>query len=414
MLNPVIFTRLFNLFLIIKISLKFLLAIKNINFIKKHLSFIPYGFENFFTLEEHQKAGNYTMTKLKFSLVSLSLDLVITILLFHYGALRLINDWILTYQYSTVVTGLLLFFVLGAISFILELPFDLYNTFVIEERFGFNKTTPKIFITDLFKKLFLSIIIGLPLLYLLLTIMDNLPNSWWFWGWALLTIFQLLLMWIYPVLIAPLFNKFQSLTEGDLKTTIDALLSRTNLYFKDIQVMDASKRSAHGNAYFTGFLKNKRIVFFDTLIKSLTNQEIEAVLAHELGHFKHKHILKSMIITIFFSLLGFFIMWKLSTMNEFFVGHYNQIPSNAMALLIFSNISSIYLFPLTPVFTYFSRKNEFEADRFAKTYSNSHELINALLKLYKENSSTLTPDPLYSLFYYSHPPASERILALRK
>ncbi len=267
----------------------------------------------------------------------------------------------------------------------------------------------KTFITDLIKGLVLGGIIGLPIIYALMKFVTLMPQNWWIVGWAFLMLVQIILLFAYPRFIAPLFNKFSPMEEGETKEKVLELLKRTGFSSNGLFVMDASRRSSHGNAYFTGFGKNKRIVFFDTLLKSLNPVEVEAVLAHELGHFKKKHVLKMIIKSFIFSLVGFFILGQLINSQVFFNGHGIQEPTIAKAFLLFSMVASLYTYFLTPISSYFSRKHEFEADTFASENANAEDLISALIKLYKENSSTLTPDPLYSSFYHSHPPALTRV-----
>ena len=298
------------------------------------------------------------------------------------------------------------------LSSALELPFSLYSTFVIEERFGFNRTTAKTFVIDLFKGLLLVLALGAPLLWVVLWLMEKSGDLWWIYTWVVWTGFGLLIAWAYPSWIAPLFNKFTALEDGETLTRINNLLQRCGFSSKGVFVIDGSRRSSHGNAYFAGFGKNKRIVFFDTLLKSLNNDELEAVLAHELGHFKHKHIIKSMAISMVTSLAGLALLAWLMQQGWFYTSLGVSQTSNYMALLLFSITLPVFTFLLHPVMSLLSRKNEFEADRFAAQQSRAEYLIQALVTMYKENASTVTPDPLYSAFYDSHPPAPVRIAHL--
>jgi STE24 endopeptidase len=300
------------------------------------------------------------------------------------------------------------------INGLLSLPQSLYFTFVIEEKYGFNKTTAKTFVMDLLKGTMLVVLLGGPIVYAILIIMEKLGFWWWLYAFFFLAITQLLLVFIYPTFIAPLFNKFQELPEGLLRTKIMELLTRIGFQSSGIFVMDASKRSGHGNAYFTGFGKNKRIVFYDTLINSLEVEEVESVLAHELGHMKKKHILKAIIKGLVFSLIGFMILGFLKNVPGFFIGHGVLTITNASALILFTMVSGVYTFLITPINSWLSRKNEYEADEFAAIHASSKKLISALVKMYKDNASTLTPDPTYSKFYFSHPPAIERVAFLEK
>ena len=292
---------------------------------------------------------------------------------------------------------------------ILSLPQTLYTTFVIEEKYGFNKTTWKTFVSDMVKGLILSVVLGAPIIYSILWIMERLGSAWWVYAFVFLTVVQLLIVFIYPTFIAPVFNKFSLLEDGEVKTKIVDLLTRCGFKSSGLFVMDASKRSGHGNAYFTGFGKNKRIVFFDTLLSSLDAEEVEAVLAHELGHMKKKHVLKGMIKGIFFSFIAFAILGYLRNNTAFFNGHGVQTITDYMALTLFSMVAGVYTFLLTPISSYTSRKHEYEADQFASENAKASKLISALIKMYKDNASSLTPDPLFSKFYFSHPPALERV-----
>jgi STE24 endopeptidase len=295
---------------------------------------------------------------------------------------------------------------------VLELPTSIYQTFVIEEKFGFNRNTPKQFIKDQFTQLLLMMIIGLPILALIIWIMDSVGPLWWLWAWAILISFSLLMSWLFPTVIAPLFNKFTPLEEGSLKQRIHGLLERCGFKSKGIFIMDGSKRSGHGNAYFTGIGNNKRIVFFDTLVESLDDEELEAVLAHELGHFKCKHVLKMLGATTVMTLISFAVLGWLIGEQWFYTGLGVTEPSSAAALMLFMLVSPVFTFFTQPISAFFQRKFEFEADDFAANNAKASMLISGLVKLYKENANTLTPDPLYSAFHYSHPPAAIRIAHL--
>jgi STE24 endopeptidase len=301
-----------------------------------------------------------------------------------------------------------------ALMSILELPLGFYQTFVIEEKFGFNKTTVKQFVIDQFMQLGLGAVIGLPLLALILWVMASVGEYWWLWAWAIVMGFSLLMSWIYPTVIAPLFNKFTPLEDGGLKQRIQGLLERCGFTSQGIFIMDGSKRSGHGNAYFTGFGKNKRIVFFDNLVNSLDEEELEAVLAHELGHFKCKHVIKMLCASAVISLVSLAVLGWLINQNWFYTGLGVSLEqkSNAVALLLFMLVSSSFTFFMQPISAYFQRQFEFEADDFAALNANAKKMITGLVKLYEENASTLTPDPLYAAFHYSHPPASIRIAHL--
>jgi STE24 endopeptidase len=300
------------------------------------------------------------------------------------------------------------------ISSIIDIPSSIYRTFILEERFGFNKTTPKTFITDMVKNIMLMLIIGVPMLALVLWLMANAGEFWWLYVWATWFTFSLFMMWFYPAFIAPLFNKFRSLDDTDLKQRIVNLLERNGFASQGIFVMDGSARSTHGNAYFTGMGSNKRIVFFDTLIDDLNHDEIEAVLAHELGHFKCNHIKKRIAVMSMVFLVGLWILGWIINKEWFYSGLGVDIPSTYMALTLFMMVIPVFTFILQPVFSYYSRRHEFEADDFAAAQAKSSDLIHALVKLYRENANTLTPDPLYSAFHDSHPPAPIRIAHLER
>ena len=318
-----------------------------------------------------------------------------------------------------MVQQLVLLAAFAAISGLLDLPFSLYQTFVLEARFGFNKNTPAIWLGDLLKSTLLAAIIGLPIAWIILWFMGATGSLWWLWAWGIWTGFQLLLMWIFPTYIAPLFNKFEPLADESLKARVTSLMQRCGFAAKGLFVMDGSRRSAHANAYFTGFGASKRVVFYDTLLKQLSPEEVEAVLAHELGHFKHKHITKRMIGMFALSLVGFAVLGWLSQQVWFYTG-LGVLPSaalafgqpsydDALALLLFILALPVFTFWIAPLMAHFSRRDEFEADAYAMQQASGAALASALLKLYEDNASTLTPDPVYARYYYSHPPAVERL-----
>ncbi|MCB9091177.1 MAG: M48 family metallopeptidase [Halobacteriovoraceae bacterium] len=404
-----LFTILFFTLLTIKTLLELYLSKRNENYVKNHMGEVPSAFANKISLQEHQKAAYYTIAKSRFSQATLLISVLTFIIWLPLGVLDKLDIWLHTFIADEILRGLALFGLFGVINLVIALPEKIYSTFVLEEKFGFNKMTPKLFVTDMVKQLILAVAIGGPFLYVLLLIINRLGDYWWLYAWGFLVSFQLLMVLIYPSFIAPLFNKFTKLENETLKEKIEKLLKNIGFAHSGIYVMDASRRSGHGNAYFTGFGKTKRIVFFDTLLKSLNDNEIEAVLAHELGHFKHKHITKMLVISVFFALISFWVLGFCYKTEAFYHGHFVTYTSSYMALLLFSLVSPLYTFFLTPVMSIFSRKNEYEADSFAAKYSNASDLVSALVNLYKENASTLTPDPLFSKVYHSHPPAYERI-----
>ncbi|MFZ9001487.1 MAG: M48 family metallopeptidase [Bacteriovoracaceae bacterium] len=402
-------TILFLTFFFIKEVIEFYLEWRNKKHIKTNRASVPSKFKEKITLEDHQKAADYSITKINvssaFNLISIALFLFWTI----GGGINLLDNHIVSWELGPITTGICFFLAFGFISMIISLPQSLYSTFVVEEKYGFNKTTMKTFIMDRLKGLIIGLIIGVPLLALILWITQTYPKNWWILAFIVITAFQFLMLWAYPVLIAPLFNKFSPMEEGDVKQKVLALLERTGFKSNGLFVMNASMRSAHGNAYFTGFGKNKRIVFFDTLINTLEPDEVEAVLAHELGHYKKKHVLKMLTRSVVMGLIGFWILGQLFNEPLFYQGHGVEKVSAHAGLLLFSLVSGVYTFFLTPIMSFISRKYEFEADEFAAQNSQGAKLISALIKMYKDNASTLTPDPVYSGYHHSHPPALVRV-----
>ena len=406
------YTKLFLVALFVKSLIESLLDKRNMDHIIKNRNAVPAKFQDQITLADHQKAADYSVEKIKVTQIFHFIDLVVFLLLTLAGGLELINHLAMQVNASPIMTGLIFFAIFGLIQMVLSLPQTLYTTFVIEEKYGFNKTTWKTFVSDMAKGLVLSVVLGAPIIYSILWIMERLGSAWWVYAFVFLTAVQLLIVFIYPTFIAPIFNKFSPLEDGEVKNKIVDLLTRCGFKSSGLFVMDASKRSGHGNAYFTGFGKNKRIVFFDTLLSSLDAEEVEAVLAHELGHMKRKHVLKGMIKGIFFSFVGFAILGYLRNNTAFFNGHGVQTITDYMALTLFSMVAGVYTFLLTPISSYTSRKHEYEADQFASENAKASKLISALVKMYKDNASSLTPDPLFSKFYFSHPPALERVTYL--
>lgn len=396
--------------------LQLYLSARQTIFVRKHRASVPENFINSISLEEHQKAADYTLAKQNVARYEMIYEGFWLILFTLGGGLNILALLSKVITQSTLWQGVILIIGFMLINTLLALPFDLYRTFKLESRFGFNKTTMGIFVMDLIKGCVLTLVLGIPLIGVALYIMGAMGFSWWLYVWFVWLGFSLLMMWAFPTFIAPLFNKFQPIENEELKNTIEGLLKRTGFRSNGIFVMDGSKRSGHGNAYFTGLGNNKRIVFFDTLLKDLTSQEVEAVLAHELGHFKHKHVFKGIVFTFILSLIVLFLLGQVMQYPAFYeglgVGLENS--SDAMALLLFFSVLPIFIFPFSPLSSIFSRKNEYEADQFAKDFSSGDNLIQALTKLYKNNAATLTPDPLYSRFYDSHPNAEDRISALKQ
>lgn len=403
---------LFTLFLILatlQLIVKIALNMVNQNYIQKRQDKVPEEFSDKIDLESHRKAAQYTIAKMKFSSASTFWNYLLLMFWIAFGGLNAVDQWTRGFGQGEMANAFIFIGALSLISMLLGLPESIYNTFVLEERFGFNKTTPALFIKDKVKELALSAVIGIPFLWAVIKIMQGLGDNWWFYAASFMLAFQFFMLWAYPRFIAPLFNKFSPLEDEELKGQIESLSEKIDLKFKDYYVMNASIRSSHGNAYFTGFGKNKRIVFFDTLLKSLQPKEVISVLAHELGHLKKKHILKSMGIMSVFLYIGFYVLGLCYKSEVFYSAHKVQESSTYMALTLFMYLVPIYTFLLTPISSWFSRRNEYEADEFAVQNASGSELISALVKMYKDNSSSLTPSPVYSKFYFSHPPAMERV-----
>lgn len=406
------FTIVFLIALSLSFSVQFWLAQRHAAHVAKHRPEVPEAFKNTVPLEAHQKAADYTLEKSKLGNIDSILGVVFLLLLTLGGGINLAFEFFSSVIASPLLAGLAavagVFLVMTAV----EIPTSVYQTFVIEEKFGFNKSTPQRFIKDQLLQLALGAAIGLPLLALILWVMDSIGSFWWLWAWGILMGFSLLMSWLFPTVIAPLFNKFTPMEDGALKDRISGLLARCGFNSQGIFIMDGSKRSGHGNAYFTGLGNNKRIVFYDTLVNSLEDEELEAILAHELGHFKCKHTIKMLIATSIMTLISFAVLGWLIDQPWFYNGLGVKLPSHAAALLLFMLVSSSFTFFMQPISAYFQRKFEFEADNFASNHAKAEKLISSLVKLYEENASTLTPDPLYSAFHYSHPPAAIRIANL--
>ncbi len=406
------FTVIFLIALALSFGTHYWLSKRQSRHVDLHRGKVPKAFNATVTLEEHQKAADYTLAKEKLG----GYDQIAGVFFLLFLTLGGGMDWSFTlwqsYGYSPITTGLGAIVTIFLIMHVLELPTSIYQTFVIEDKFGFNRSTPIQFAKDQFIQLFLMLIIGLPIMALILWVMNSVGTYWWLLAWAILMTFSLLMSWLFPTVIAPLFNKFTPLDNGPLKDRIQQLLERCGFNSQGIFVMDGSRRSGHGNAYFTGIGNNKRIVFFDTLIESLDDEELEAVLAHELGHFKCKHVIKMLVASSIMTLVSLGVLGWLIEQDWFFQGLGISEPSNAAALLLFMLVSPVFTFFIQPISAFFQRKFEFEADDFAANNAKASMLISGLVKLYRENANTLTPDPLYSAFHYSHPPAAIRIAHL--
>ncbi len=375
---------------------------------------IPEAFNAAISIEEHQKASDYTAAGTRLGLLDIVIDAGLLLAWTIGGGLQLVDAWVSSFGLSPLLSGVASVLAILFVMSLISLPLSLYRTFGVEARFGFNKTTPGLFFADMIKGWVVALVLAVPLLAAIIWIMNAAGTYWWLYAWAVWVAFSLAITWAYPAFIAPLFNKFSELSDESLMARIDALLHRCGFKSKGVFVMDGSRRSTHGNAYFTGVGNNKRIVFFDTLIESLEPIEIEAVLAHELGHFRKKHIRSRLIMGFAMGLVGLAILGFLKEQSWFYGALGVTIPSSHMALLLFIMVIPVFTFFLTPVSTYFSRKHEFEADEYAFEQSDANALITALGKLYKENASTLVPDELHSKFYDSHPPGPVRVAYLQK
>ena len=406
------FTIIFLIALIISSSIQFWLAKRQADYVAAHRFAVPDAFKSKVPLAAHQKAADYTLAKIKLGNIDGALGIIILLLLTLGGVINWAFEYWTSIVSSPLIAGVAATATIFLIMTLVEIPTSVYQTFVIEEKFGFNKSSVNQFIKDQFLHLGLGAAIGLPILALILWVMDNVGPLWWLWAWGILMGFSLLMSWLFPTVIAPLFNKFTPMEEGSLKDRIQGLLARCGFNSQGIFIMDGSKRSGHGNAYFTGLGNNKRIVFFDNLVNSLDDEELEAVLAHELGHFKCKHVIKMLIATSIMTLISFAILGWLINEPWFYNGLGVEQPSNAAALLLFMLVSATFTFFMQPISAYFQRKFEFEADDFAANNAKASKMISGLVKLYEENANTLTPDPLYSAFHYSHPPAAIRIANL--
>jgi len=421
-MSPTLLSLAFALALAASTLIKFWLSSRQIRHVAAHRGSVPAAFAGSVTLAAHQKAADYTIARARFGLLALAFNAAVLLGWTLLGGLNLLNGWALVlgqmlpeawqpmgYQLALIALFMLL-------SSLLDLPWEWWSTFRIEQAFGFNRTTPRLFLADLIKGVLLGVALGLPIVALILWLMGAAGPRWWLWAWGAWMAFNLLVMVIYPTLIAPLFNKFEPLTDTALKERVERLMARCGFAAKGLFVMDGSRRSAHGNAYFSGFGPAKRVVFFDTLLTKLNGPEVEAVLAHELGHFKHRHITKRIALMFAMSLGGFALLGWLAQQPAFYLGLGVQpslaAPNDALALMLFLLAGPVFGFFVTPVASHFSRRDEFQADAYARAQASGADLSSALLKLHEDNAGTLTPDPVYARFYYSHPPAAERLAAL--
>ncbi|MDC6168269.1 M48 family metallopeptidase [Paucibacter sp. XJ19-41] len=419
-IHPTALSLIFAAALLLSLALKLWLSTRQVRHVMRHRNEVPAAFAATVPLAAHQKAADYTVARSRFGLLAMAFNAAVLLGWTLLGGLDALNlrvyEWVaphwggMAYQLAL----LLAFSVIGAL---LDLPFELYNTFRIEQRFGFNRMSWRLYLADAAKSALVGALIGLPIAALILWLMGAAGGLWWLWAWGAWMGFNLLILVLYPTVIAPLFNKFEPLADEGLRSRVEGLMQRCGFAAKGLFVMDGSRRSAHGNAYFTGIGAAKRVVFFDTLLQRLSGPEVEAVLAHELGHFKHKHVLKRMVLMFALSLAGFALLGWLSRQVGFYLAFGVQpnlaAPNDALALLLFMLVLPVFGFFFTPLASRLSRKDEFQADAYACAQASGADLAAALLKLHEDNAGTLTPDPVYARFYYSHPPASERLAALQ-
>jgi len=408
------FTWIFLIALLLSTAIDFYLDQRQMRSVFLHRGAVPDRFADGISLASHQKAADYSMAKMKLGTYSGLYGLGLLLFWTLGGGLDVLDEVLRAWQWSSLTTGVVFLIVFSMFGSLLELPFSLYSTFSVEQKFGFNKMTLGLYITDTLKQGALMVAIGAPLIWVILWLMASAGEMWWLWAWGVWTGFSVLMMWAYPTFIAPIFNKFEPMHDGELKTAIEGLLQRCGFESDGLFKMDGSKRSSHGNAYFSGFGKSKRIVFFDTLLEQLSTDETLAVLAHELGHFKRNHIKKRMALMFTMSLAGFAILGWLGEQVWFYEGLGVSRVSDYMLLILFMLAMPVFSFAIAPLMSMYSRKHEFEADDYAKEHANAEDLISALVKMYDDNAATLTPDSLYSAWHDSHPPAPVRVAHLEK
>jgi STE24 endopeptidase len=404
-----LWTSVFLIALFLATAMEVYLSFRQSHYVQQHRHAVPARFASVITLEAHQKAADYTLAKQQHGLWAQAFSVIVLLAWTLGGGLAALDQAIASLGWSPLWTGVAVMLGFFAIGSLLEMPLNAWQTFGLETRFGFNSSTWQLYLIDHLKQLLLMVLIGTPLIALLLWLMQESGVWWWFYAWLVWTGFSLLMMWAFPTFIAPLFNRFDPLEEGEARTRIEALLQRCGFACNGLFVMDGSRRSSHGNAYFTGMGKSKRIVFFDTLLKTLSIDEAEAVLAHELGHFHHGHVKQRIITMTLFALLGFALLGWLAGQAWFYQGLGVTHASNDMALLLFMLTLPLFSAWMSPLMNAFSRKHEFQADTYAVAHSSGEALVQALTKLYRDNAATLTTDPWYSAWHDSHPPASLRI-----
>ena len=419
-MSPTPLTLLFAAALVLSLAVKFWLSTRQMRHVALHRNQVPAAFAGEVSLAAHQRAADYTLAKGRFGVLATAFGSVVLLGWTLLGGLDALNTVLLAAvqpRFGAMAYQLCLLAGFALVSGLLDLPFELYSTFRIEAQFGFNRNTWRLYLADLAKGLAVGTLIGLPLAAVVLWIMGAAGSWWWVWAWGTWAAFNLLIMVLYPTVIAPLFNKFEPLTDEALKARVQTLMQRCGFAAKGLFVMDGSKRSAHGNAYFTGLGASKRVVFFDTLLSKLSPGEVEAVLAHELGHFKHRHVTQRLVMMFALSLAGLALLGWLAGQTGFYLGLGVRpniaAPNDALALILFMTALPVFGYFVSPLMAQLSRKHEFQADAYARAQSSGADLASALLKLHQDNAATLTPDPLYVRFYYSHPPTSERLAALQ-
>jgi len=419
-MSPTPLTLLFAAALVLSLAVKFWLSTRQMRHVAAHRNQVPAAFASDVSLAAHQRAADYTLAKGRFGLLATAFGSAVLLGWTLLGGLDALNSVLrdaVQPRFGSLAYQLCLLAAFALIGGLLDLPFELYSTFRIEAQFGFNRNTWRLFAADLVKGLAIGTLIGLPLAAAVLWIMGATGSWWWLWAWGTWAAFNLVIMVLYPTVIAPLFNKFEPLADEALKARVQTLMQRCGFAAKGLFVMDGSKRSAHGNAYFTGLGASKRVVFFDTLLSKLSPGEVEAVLAHELGHFKHHHVTQRLVMMFVLSLAGLALLGWLASQTGFYLGLGVRpniaAPNDALALILFMTALPVFGYFVSPLMAQLSRKHEFQADAYARAQSSGADLASALLKLHQDNAATLTPDPLYVRFYYSHPPTAERLAALQ-
>ena len=412
LINDLNFNILFPLFIGFKLLLETYLKQRNIQSMEKNKETIPERFIDVVTEEEYKKSINYNTERIRFSMFTATISVGVLLLLTTGGLLNFLTKIVQDITQSNVLGIILLGLFIVLIDEIIGIPLAIYSTFTLEEKYGFNKTTAKTFVQDLIKNLIISVVFASTLYAVVISIIERLGDNWWIYAFVAVFLFQAIVFYLYPVLILPLFNKLEPITDEKFKEPIEKLLNKINFKAKGLFVMDGSLRSSHGNAFFTGFGNNKRIVFYDTLLETITPKEMESILGHELGHYKLGHIRRTLVSSIFFGFLGFYILGQVFMADQFFYGHGLDEVTLYSKFLLFYLVIGSYTFFTKPFTSYISRQREFAADDFSIEYTEVESMISGLLKLSKDNASNLTPDPLYSSYYYSHPPIAERVKSL--